>query len=138
VSSQARRYTEMSEQQGPGCCCGGTKLVFACSGAADVGAVADQAARRMTVEGTGQMFCLAGVGGRVSGILKTTEAADAVLAIDGCPLNCVKNCLEQAGFSRYRHLQLAELGMEKGSTPVNDESIDRVSARGAELLDESV
>ena len=40
-------------------------MIFACSGAADVGAVADQAARKMTRDGTGKMFCLAGIGGRV-------------------------------------------------------------------------
>jgi uncharacterized metal-binding protein len=80
------------------------------------------------------MFCLAGVGGRVSGIMKTTEAAEAILAIDGCPLNCVKYCLEQAGFTSFRHLQLAELGMEKGKTAINEENIARVATRGAEML----
>ncbi len=123
----------MSTQQGTGCC-GGTKLIFACSGAADVGAVADQAARKMTMDGAGRMFCLAGVGGRVNGIMKTTEAAEAILAIDGCPLNCVKSCLEQAGFTEFKHLQLAELGMEKGKTPVSDENVAKVGARGTEML----
>lgn len=79
----------MTTQTGTGCC-GGTKLIFACSGAADVGAVADQAARQMTRDGIGRMFCLAGIGGRVPGIMKTTQAAEAILAIDGCPLNCVR------------------------------------------------
>ena len=84
------------------CACGAApKLIFACSGAADVGAVADQAARRLTKDGAGKMFCLAGVGGRVSGIMATTESAARILAIDGCPLNCVKSCLEQAGFKKY-------------------------------------
>ncbi|MFW5893743.1 MAG: putative zinc-binding protein [Verrucomicrobiota bacterium] len=117
-----------------GCACSGAStLIFACSGAADVGAVADQAARKMTMDGAGSMFCLAGVGGRVSGIMKTTEAAKGVLAIDGCPLNCVKNCLEQAGFTEYSHLQLADLGMEKGKTPLSEENIARAAAKGAEL-----
>ena len=123
----------MSMQQGSGCC-GGTKLVFACSGAADVGAVADQVARKMTRDGNGRMFCLAGVGGRVSGIMKTTEAADAILAVDGCPLSCARNCLEQAGFTEFLHLQLAELGMEKGSTAVSEENIAKALAKGAEML----
>ena len=123
----------MSTQQGTGCC-GGTKLVFACSGAADVGAVADQAARKMTLDGAGRMFCLAGIGGRVSGIMKTTEAAEAVLAIDGCPLNCVKNCLEQAGFAEFSHLQLADLGMEKGKTAITEDNIAKASAKGTEML----
>ena len=115
-------------------CSGGPKLIFACSGAADVGAIADQAARKMTKEGIGKMFCTAGIGGRVSGIMKTTESADKILAIDGCPLNCVKNSLEQAGFSKFEHLQLAELGMEKCSSPVTEENISKVVTKGREML----
>ena len=115
-------------------CCGGTQLIFACSGAADVGAIADQAARRLTKDGVAKMFCLAGVGGRVSGIMKTTEAADKILAIDGCALDCVKSCLEQAGFTKFDHLQIAELGLEKGNSPLNDEAIDKVVEKGRKML----
>lgn len=115
-------------------CAGAPKLIFACSGAADVGAVADQAARKLTREGAGKMYCLAGIGGRVSGIMKSTEAAAAVLAIDGCPINCAKNTLDQAGFTGYKHLQMADLGLEKGKTPVCEESIAKVASKGIELL----
>jgi uncharacterized metal-binding protein len=117
------------------CACGAApKLIFACSGAADVGAVADQAARKLTKDGVGKMFCLAGVGGRVSGIMATTESAARLLAIDGCPLNCVKNCLEQAGFTKYEHLQLADLGMEKGKTPPTPETVAKAATAGAAKL----
>ena len=116
------------------CCSEAPKLVFACSGAADVGAVADQAARKLTREGKGKMFCLAGVGGRVPGIMETTEAAEAILAIDGCPLNCARNCLEQAGFGELEHLQLVDLGMTKGSSEVTEENISRAAEAGAALL----
>ena len=115
-------------------CSGGPKLIFACSGAADVGAIADQAARKLTREGTGKMFCLAGVGGRVPGIMATTKSAAKILAIDGCPLNCVKSCLEQAGFTGFEHLQLADIGMEKGKTPPSDPSIAKAAAAGAAKL----
>ena len=115
-------------------CSGGTKLIFACSGAADVGAIADQAARKLTKEGVGKMFCTVGIGGRVSGIMKTTESADKILAIDGCPLNCVKNSLELAGFNKFEHLQLAQLGLEKCSSPATEENISKVVAKGKEML----
>ncbi len=115
-------------------CCGGTQLIFACSGAADVGAIADQAARRLTKDGVGKMFCLAGVGGRVSGIMKTTEAADKILAIDGCALDCARNCLEQAGFTKFEHLQLADIGLEKGKSPVSDDAVAKTAARGKQML----
>lgn len=118
-----------------GCACSAApKLIFACSGAADVGAIADQAARKLTRDGAGKMYCLAGVGGRVSGIMATTQAAAKILAIDGCPLNCAKSTLEQAGFRSFGHLQMAGLGFEKGKTPVTEESIAKVAAKGAQML----
>jgi uncharacterized metal-binding protein len=121
-----------------GCGCqvagNGPKLVFACSGAADVGALADQAARQLTRDGAGKMYCLAGVGGRVRDIMETTERAAAILAIDGCSLDCAKSCLEGAGFKRYAHLRISELGLEKGATPINAETIGRVATRARELL----
>jgi uncharacterized metal-binding protein len=116
------------------CCSEAPKLIFACSGAADVGAIADQAARRMAKDGIGKMFCLAGVGGRVSGIMKTTESAEKILVIDGCPLDCAKSCLEQAGFTKFKHLQLAELGLEKGKSPISEVTIEKAVSRGGEIL----
>jgi len=115
-------------------CSGGPKLIFACSGAADVGAISDRAARKMTEEDVGKMFCLSGIGGRVGGIMKTTESAGRILAIDGCPLNCVENSLQQAGFNTFDHLQLADLGIEKGSSPLTEKNIDKVVAKGREIL----
>lgn len=117
------------------CACGkAPTLIFACSGAADVGAVADQAARKLSRDGVGRMFCLAGVGARLPGILATTESAGRILAIDGCPLNCAKNSLEQAGFTKFEHLQLADLGMEKGKTPSSPETVLKVATAGAMKL----
>ena len=117
------------------CACGATpKLIFACSGAADVGAIADRAVRRLTQEGTGKMYCLAGVGGRVSGIMKTTESASMILVVDGCPLDCAKNCLEKAGFRKYEHFRVTDMGLETGKSPVTAEAVEKVAARGRELL----
>ena len=107
-------------------CSAAPTLIFACSGAADVGAVADRAARKLTMDGAGKMYCLAGIGGRVSGILKTTEEAEKILAIDGCPLDCTKLSLEAAGFAEFEHLKVTDLGLEKGKSPATDENIDTV------------
>lgn len=112
----------------------GDKLIFSCSGAADVGAVADLAARRLTKEGNGKMFCLAGVGGRVPAVIERTANADKILAIDGCELDCVKNCLEHAGLADFAHVRLADLGMQKGKTAVTDEVVEKVVAACAEKL----
>ncbi len=119
----------------PACACSAApKLIFACSGAADVGHVSDLAARKLTAEGVGKMFCLAGVGGRVSGIVATTQAAESILAIDGCPLDCVRKTLEEAGFTKFEHLRLNDLGMEKGKTPASDENVATVVGRAKALM----
>jgi len=116
------------------CCGAGPTLIFACSGAADVGQIADQAARKMTKNGAGKMFCLAGVGGRVSGIMKTTESASKILAIDGCELDCAKELLKQAGFTGFEHLRITDLGMQKGKTDITEQNIAKVAEQGASLL----
>jgi len=123
----------MSDKNACGCSVAPT-LIFACSGAADVGEVADRSARKMRDDGVGKMFCLAGIGGRVSGIMETTKSAAKVLAIDGCPLACAKNCLEQAGFAGFAHVQVTDLGMAKGKTPVTDERIAQVASAGTAQL----
>lgn len=107
-------------------CSAAPTLIFACSGAADVGAVADRAARKLTEDGAGKMYCLAGIGGRVQGILKTTEEAEKILAIDGCPLDCTKLSLEEVGFAEFEHIKVTDLGLEKGKSPATDENIDTV------------
>ncbi len=107
-------------------CSAAPKFVFSCSGAADVGEIADQSARALSRQGNIKMFCLAGIGGRVSGIMKSTEAATTIVAVDGCPLQCAKKCLEEAGFSNFQHVQLADLDLKKGESAVTPENINRV------------
>lgn len=126
----------MSEGPQKPCCACDTapKLIFACSGAADVGQASDLAARKLTAEGVGKMFCLAGIGGRVSGIMETTKAAAAILAIDGCPLDCARKTLEEAGFTQFEHLRLSDLGMEKGKSPATEELVDKVASHGRTRL----
>lgn len=124
----------MSEK-GKSCECGSApKLIFACSGCVDVGEITDRAARKITKEGTGKMFCLAGIGGKIEPIMQQTHAASKILALDGCPMDCVKNCLEQAGFTNFEHLRVTDLGMEKGKTSVTDENIARVAEKTSVLI----
>ena len=123
----------MSENA-PSSCNGGTQLVFACSGAADVGEIADKSARTISEQGIWKMFCLAGIGGAIEKILEATRSADKILAIDGCPLNCTKHCLEKAGFDNFTHLQLADMGLEKGKSPMRSESVWMVVMKAMEIM----
>jgi uncharacterized metal-binding protein len=117
------------------CACGGAlKLIFPCSGGSDVGELSDRAARKLTNDGIGKMYCLAGIGGRVSGIMASTESAAKILALDGCPLNCARKTLEQAGFAKVEHLCLADLGLLKGVSEPTAENIGKVARAAMPLL----
>ena len=108
-------------------------LVYACSGAADTGAIADHAARLLDREGAAWMSCLAGIGGRASGLMASAAAAPVLLAIDGCPLDCAKKTLELAGFAAVRHLRVTDLGFTKGKSPATAETIRRVADVAASM-----
>ncbi len=99
-----------------------------------MGGLADQAARMMAKDGTGRMYCLAGIGGRVDGIMANTRAAGRIVVIDGCEQECARKTMELAGFNAFQHLKLAEMGFKKGETPVTPERIRQVAERGAALM----
>lgn len=98
-------------------------VVYACSGCSDAGELADRIARQLTREGVAEMSCLAGIGGRVKPLVNKANAAERILAIDGCPLNCTRHTLELAGFKNFDHLELHKFGLRKGSCPVTEEKI---------------
>lgn len=116
----------------PKCSCscnaesGPPALVYPCSGAADVGEIADRAARRLDAEDHAWMSCLAGIGGRVSGLMASAAAAPTLLAIDGCPQDCARRTLELAGFTPIRHVRVTDLGLAKGKSPASAAAIDTV------------
>jgi uncharacterized metal-binding protein len=117
------------------CACGDKpKLIFTCSGAADVGEIADQAGRKLHREGKGKMYCLSGIGAGLSGFLETTKASGKALVIDGCPIDCAKKIMEKAGFSNFNYIRVTDHGFEKGKSPASDKAIEAVSAKGGELL----
>lgn len=124
----------------PKCACscncdsGPTALVYSCSGAAATGEIADRAARRLDAEDKARMSCLAGIGGRVSGLLVSAAAAPALLAIDGCPQDCAKKTLELAGFTNVKHVRVTDLGFKKGKTPATEDAIGKVAAAAVALL----
>jgi len=125
----------MSNDKKHECACGSApKLIFPCSGAADVGEVADLAVRALTREGAGKMYCLAGVGGHVEDMLLNVQAAGKILAIDGCPKDCARQTLAHAGFKDIAHLRLTDLGFQKGASPATAENIDTVVELAKPLL----
>ena len=117
------------------CACGGKgAVILACSGAADVGEVADRTARLLAREGAGNMSCLAGAGARHPGMVSGFKEAGTLLVIDGCPTACGKKTVEGAGIRRFLHLQLGAIGLKKGATPPKEKTIKAVAGKARKLL----
>ena len=89
------------------CGCGKKRnvLLYACSGGANVGEVADRAARELMFAGEGTMFCLAGLGGDIEGMIQTARDADLNVVIDGCPMACARKTFDRLGVSNYKLLR---------------------------------
>ncbi len=126
-----RSHTIVAEKA----CCGfSVKMIYTCSGASDVGEIADRAARQLRNEKVGYMSCLAGIGGGVDDLIEKAHAASKILVIDGCETNCGKKTFEKAGFDSFIHLQLADLGLKKGESPVTDYRIQQAVDEGKKRL----
>lgn len=101
-------------------------LFFACSGASDVGGLTDQAARRLTREKAGSMYCTAAVAAGVHTALERSMDARQVVAIDGCNQCCARKILEHAGVPGIIGVELGALGFVKGESPIDREHVEQV------------
>jgi uncharacterized metal-binding protein len=119
-------------------CCGGAKktvLLYACSGGANVAEIADRTARELMFAGCGSMFCLAGIGAGIQGMVQTARDADLNLVLEGCSMDCAKKIFDNAGITNYVQVKVTDLGIEKQKgVRATDEQVARVAAKAREVL----
>lgn len=106
-------------------CNSNDKIVLACSGASDLGEMSDIIARKLRANGMYKMNCLAKVGFRDSKTIEDFSNAE-LLIIDGCPIDCGKKSLEQAGISNAKQFRITDLGFSKGNCPCTTENINKI------------
>ncbi|HOV90219.1 MAG TPA: putative zinc-binding protein [Syntrophorhabdaceae bacterium] len=95
-------------------CCSGPKkmLILACAGGSNVGQISNSLMIELDKRGVGNAYCLAGIGGDLSGFVETAKAADLIV-IDGCPAGCAKNVLKRHGITPNNYYIVTQLGIEK-------------------------
>jgi uncharacterized metal-binding protein len=102
-------------------------MILACSGGSNVGQLSNRAAVELTQEGFGKMYCLAGIGGRLKGFVRSAKDVPVIAAIDGCRVGCAQAILKNADISSYTHIVLTDLGIEKNKNfDLSDENLMRV------------
>ncbi len=95
------------------CITDGNIMILACSGASNVGQLSNRAAVELTQEGFGKMFCLAGIGGGLSGFVQSAKDVPRLVAIDGCEVGCAKATLKRAEVPLQDYIVLTSLGIAK-------------------------
>ena len=102
-------------------------LIYSCSGCSDVAQLANNAAVRLDHEGSFEMSCISGVGGKVPALVKTAQSGRPITVIDGCPLHCARACLENVGVEPDEHVRLYEFGFKKHyGQSYGDEAVEEV------------
>ena len=88
-------------------------IVYSCSGCSSAAQMANHIALDLDRRGVAEMSCIAGVGGDVPSLVKLAKSGRPVVAVDGCPLECNRNCLARHGVTPDMHVQLADHGVRK-------------------------
>ncbi len=113
-----------------GCCAAENNvLILACSGASNLGQLANQAAVELTREGFGKMSCLAAVGAHIDHFVQSVQKADTLVVIDGCAVHCAKRSLDHAGVTLSCYVVLYDLGLEKTmNTTLDPAEVEKVKS----------
>jgi uncharacterized metal-binding protein len=122
----------MIENKKTSCNCGSTRnIVYSCSGASNVGQLANEVAIRVAGSGKASMGCLIGIGAGISTMTMNARSADSVTIVDGCPQCCGRKMLEKAGISNIRDFVITDMGIKKtcdlrGDREMLEELADKV------------
>ncbi|HII79065.1 MAG TPA: zinc-binding protein [Methanosarcina sp.] len=118
------------------CSCGSANVaLFPCAGASNIGQLSNKVAIELEKQGIGNLMCTSGIGARAPGIMKSAEASDRIIAVDGCPVNCASKTLELAGFKVDRQIVISELGVKKTrDRNPGDEEVSEVLEKVMEIL----
>lgn len=121
------------------CCVSGSEvMILACSGGSNVGQLSNQVAIELTQEGFGRMFCLAGIGGKISGFVQSAKDVPVLVVIDGCQIGCAKAVLENAGIPIKHYLIITDEGIEKNKNfNLERTDIERIKAAVKRIVSES-
>jgi uncharacterized metal-binding protein len=88
-------------------------IVYSCSGCSSAAQMANYMAVRLDRSGVAEMSCIAGVGGDVPTLLKVAQSGRPIIAIDGCPLQCVKHTLARHTIEATMSVLLSDSGVKR-------------------------
>jgi uncharacterized metal-binding protein len=106
-----------------------------CSGGSNCGQIANQVAVKLTEEGIGNIYCLAGIGAHIEGMVESVRSSKRIVALDGCQVACAKKAIEHAGLTITDWICVTEEGVAKTHEfKLASEDIELIACRTKESL----
>lgn len=120
------------------CLCEANQVVFLpCSGGSNCGQIANAAAVELTRQGWGNIYCLAGIGAHISGMIESARGAQRLVVIDGCSVGCGLKTVQHAGLALSDYVDVTRLGIAKSHDfELDPQHVKAVVARVQSLLQE--
>lgn len=111
-------------------------LVYACSGASNLGQLSNEVAIRLDRAGLAEMSCAEAVGIEADPPYAAARSGRPVIAISGCPLACAKRLLTEHGVEVTHSVQLENRGVLKAKhVSVGAEESERIYGEVLRELD---
>lgn len=88
-------------------------FLFLCHGSANVGQLANDAAREIFKEGKARIACIAAVGARNPDFIKPFRSGKVVYCVDGCQMRCASKTLEFGKIPIQGSMVVTDIGIEK-------------------------
>ena len=122
----------MSEE----CTCKAENIILLpCSGGSNCGQITNQAAVILDTLGIGRIYCLAGIGAHVDGMVESARGAKRLVALDGCQVACARKTIEHAGLQVTDWICVTDEGISKShSFMLEQADIEFITQSVKELL----
>ena len=96
------------------CLCKAEEIILLpCSGGSNCGQIANQVAVKLDEEGIGKIYCLAGIGAHIKGMVESARSAKRIVALDGCEVACAKRAIGHAGLTVTDWICVTDEGIAK-------------------------
>jgi uncharacterized metal-binding protein len=110
-------------------------ILFPCSGGSNCGQIANQVVLKLTEEGLGNIYCLAGIGAHIEGMIESVRSAKRIVALDGCSVACARKSIEHAGLTVTDWICVTDEGVAKNHQfKLAPEDIDLIVRKTKESL----
>jgi uncharacterized metal-binding protein len=118
------------------CECRAEDIIFLpCSGGSNCGQIANQVAVKLTEEGVGNIYCLAGIGAHIEGMVESARGVKRIVALDGCNVACARKTIEHAGLTVTDWVCVTGEGIVKNHQfKFTPDEIDLIARRTRESL----